>query len=164
MKMKNAFILTVMLFMTSMFTLQAQTPSFSGEWTLNQERSTVGSSELFLSKLTVQHKSDSLLTHRVYANQWGEQYPFSENLSLDGKESKIWIYEMPRTSKATFSARDRKLKLESVTTFSDWSGSQDLKTQEVWSVEDGGRTLKIEVAMSAEAGDFTGLQYFDRVK
>ena len=164
MKAKIAFILTVMLFMTAMFTLKAQVPSFSGEWKFNREKSTAANNQLFLSKLTVQHKSDSLLTNRVYENQWGEQYPFRENLPLNGKESKIWIYDMPRTSKASFSARDGKLNLESVTTFYDNSGSDDLKAQEVWSIENEGKTLKIDFTMSYSAGTFTGTQYFDRLK
>ncbi len=118
----------------------------------------------FLSKLTVQHKSDSLLTTRVYENQYGEQYPFSENLTLNGEESKIRIYDMPRTSKASLSARDGKLNLESVTTFYGSSGSDNLKTQEVWSIENEGKTLKIAFTMSYSDGTFTGTQYFDRLK
>ena len=164
MKTKIAFFLTVMLSMTAMLNAQAQVPSFSGEWKFNREKSTAVNNQLFLSNLTVQHQNDSLLTTRVYQNQYGEQYPFRENLPLNGIENKIWIYDMPRTSKATLSARDGKLNLESVTTFYNNSGSDNLKTQEVWSVENEGKTLKIAFTMSYSAGTFTGAQYFDRVK
>jgi hypothetical protein len=163
MKTKITLIL-IMLCMTAMLASQAKSPSFSGEWKFNREKSTSANNQLFLSKLTVQHKSDSLLTTRVYENQYGEQYPFRENLPLNGKECKIVIYDMPRTSKATLSAGDGKLNLESVTTFYGNSGSDNLKAQEIWTTENEGKTLKIAYTLTYSAGTSTGTQYFDRLK
>ncbi len=165
MKTKITFLFTVvlMLFMTNILAAQEQVPSFSGEWELNRGTMAAENNQLFLSKLTIHHTSDSLMTTRVYENQWGELFPFNENLSLDREETKIWIYDMPRTSKASLSTEDGKLYFESVTTFYEGSGPVDLKTQEVWSIVNEGSVLKIDFTMAYSGGYFTGTQSFKRL-
>jgi hypothetical protein len=76
-----------------------------------------------------------MLTTRVYENGNGEEYPFQENLSLDGKDCKIVIFEMPRTSKATCSDADGSIAITSATTFTGNYGEEDMTAIESWKID-----------------------------
>ena len=164
MKTKMRLLLSILLFSLSSMTVLGQLQSFSGEWKFNREKSTAINDQLFLAKITVLQKSDSILTTRVYENENGEQYPFKENLPLNGKECKIVIYDMPRTASASLSSGNGSLSFESTTTFYGDSGSDNLKTQETWNTQNGGKSLKIDYKTAYSGGTATGVQYFDKIK
>lgn len=146
------------------FSLRAEEPGFNGEWKLNREKTVLQGSQLFLSKLTIKVAGDSLLTTRTYENAEGQQYPFVENLSLDGKESKIIIYDMPRTTKATRSASDGALMLDSNTTFYRDGQENVLNSKETWKIEPGKNLLTISFTTKMANGEFPGILYLDKVK
>jgi len=164
MRTKTAFFLVIFMILISASPIRSQTSPFSGEWKLNREKTNLQGSQLFLSKIKVELKSDSLLTTRTYENGNGEEYPFVENLSLDGNECKIIIYDMPRTSKATSSPGDGTINLESTTVFTGNNGEDNYKAKEIWKIEEGGNILSIAFTNSSSAGSTTGTQYFDKVK
>lgn len=163
MKTKTFVFFSILLFFLSSLTAVGQSNSFSGEWKFNREMSTASSNQLILAKITVLQKSDSILTTRVYENDNGEQYPFKENLPLNGKECKIVIFDMPRISSASLSSGG-SLNFESTTTFYGNSGSDNLKTKETWSIQNAGKSLKIDFTTTYSGGSATGVQYFDRIK
>jgi len=78
-----------MLFFLSGLTIHAQKSDFSGEWKLNKEKSVLADNQLFLSGITIQLRSDSMLTARVYENGNGEQYPFQEIFPWMARDCKI---------------------------------------------------------------------------
>ncbi len=164
MKTKTLVVLSVVFFFISFKPALGQSPVFSGKWKLNKEKSTAQNDQLFLSKMTVLQKNDSLFTNRVYENGYGEAYPFQENLSLKGAESKITIYDMPRKAKASLSESNKSIAFESTTTFYGNGGADDLKTKETWSVENDGKTLKMDYSTSYSGGTSDGTLYFDKVK
>jgi len=162
MKTKSIFILIFLAIITSV-SVNGQNSEFSGEWNMDKEKSTV-SEELFLSRVTIQLKNDTLLTTRVYANGYGEEYPFDENLSLDGKDCSIYIYDMPRTSKASRSTSDGSLSIESKTTFYGDSGEEDLIAKEIWKVDNAGKVLTINYTNKMSGGETTGTSYYNKTK
>lgn len=164
MKTKSTFILLIMLFITSSFSALGQNTGFSGEWKLNKEKTVLADNQLFLSKITIQLKSDSLLTTRVYENGNGEEYPFEENLPLDGKECKIVIYDMPRTSKASRSDTYGSLIIESTTTFQGEYGADNLTSKETWKIDNEGNTLVLDFTNKMSGGESTGTNYYNKVK
>lgn len=164
--MKTKSILTfisLLILLTSISTF-AQKGDFSGEWKLNKEKSALTDTQLFLSRITIQLKSDSLLTTRVYENGNGEEYPFEENLTLDGKECKIAIYEMPRTSKASRSDTNGTIMIESTTTFNGNNGQEDMTAKEAWKVENEGQILTLSFTNKMSGNEITGTYYYDKVK
>lgn len=164
MKTKSIFgLLSILIFVAS-FSAQAQNSALTGEWKLNREKTVLADNQLFLSKVTVQLKGDSLLTTRVYENGNGEEYPFEENLTLDGKECKIAIYEMPRTSKASRVNSDGSILIESKTTFSGNNGQEDLLAKETWKVDNESKMLIIDFTNKMSAGEVTGKSYYNKVK
>jgi hypothetical protein len=162
MKTKSFFTLLLLLIITAPC-VSGQSSNFSGEWKLDKEKTVMANDQLFLSSVTIQLKSDSLLTTRVYSNGY-EEYPFNENLSLDGKDCKINIYDMPRSSKASRSTSDGSLMIESKTTFYGNSGEEDLIAKETWKVDSEGKVLTINFTNKMSAGEFAGTSYYNRVK
>lgn len=148
----------------SAFSLRAEEPGFNGQWKLNKEKTVLQGSQIFLSKLTIKVSGDSLLTTRTYENADGQEYPFVENLSLDGKESKIIIYDMPRITKATRSASDGALMLDSNTTFYRDGQETVLNSKETWKIEPGDKLLTISFTTKMADREFPGTLYLDRVK
>jgi hypothetical protein len=142
----------------------AQKPDFSGEWKLDKEKTVLADNPLFLLKITIQQKTDSLLTTRVYENGNGEEYPFDENLSLDSKDCKIVIFEMPRTSRASRSATDGSITIESATTFNGNNGEEDMKAKELWKVDQAGQVLTLEFTNAMSGNETTGTNYYTKVK
>jgi len=164
MKTKSILSIVILLVFFSTKAVTGQTSPFSGEWKLNRTKTVLQSSRLFLSQIKINLKSDSLLTTRVYQSDSGEEYPFVENLSLDGKDCKIIIYDMPRTSKASFSAKTGLINVESTTTFYGDNGEDNLKAKETWKVEEKGNVLTFLTSGTSSAGSSADTLYFDRVK
>jgi hypothetical protein len=157
------FFLTILLFLSS-FKGFAQKPDFSGEWKLNKEKTVLADNQLFLSRITIQLKSDSLLTTRVYENGSGEEYPFDENLSLDGKDCNIYIYDMPRKTKASRSDVDGSIVFESSTIFNGYNGTDTLSAKETFNTDNEGKILTMKFTNKSSAGEITGTNYYDKIK
>jgi hypothetical protein len=164
MKKRNFKLIFTLLLAVAALSLQAEEPVFNGEWKLNREKTVLQGSQLFLSKLVIKVAGDSLLTTRTYENADGQQYPFVENLTLDGKEHNIVIYDMPRTTKATRSASDGSLMLDSNTTFYRDGQETVLNSKETWKAELGKALLTISFVTKMANGEFPGILYLDRVK
>jgi len=164
--MKTKFLsytLTI-LFLVCSFFVKAQNNPLTGEWKLNKEKTVLAANQLFLLKIAIQVKGDSLLTTRTYQNTDGQEYPFNENLSLSGKEGKIVIYDMPRTAKATLSKADGSIALESTTTFYRDGQEVNFKAQETWKVESENKLLSIISKFTTSAGEISLTSFFDKVK
>jgi hypothetical protein len=164
--MKTRLILALLILTGVTFSSLSygQKSSFSGEWKLNREKTVLADGQLFLSKVTLQLKGDSLLTTRVYEDSNGQEYPFNENVVLNGKDFKINIYDMPRSTKASRSATDGSLLVESVTTFYGNNGEENLISKETWRTDSEGKTLTVDFTNKMSAGEFSGTSYFTRVK
>src|SRR5450759_511417 len=164
MKTKTIYSILFLIILLPASSIIAQKANFSGEWKINKEKSVLTDNQLFLSKITIQLKNDSLLTTRVYENGNGDEYPFDEKLSLDGMASKIVIFEMPRTSKATLSDTDGSIMIASTTTFNGGNGQEDMTANEKWKVENEGQNLSFFFTNKMSGNEITGTYYYDKVK
>jgi hypothetical protein len=162
--MKTRFLFPIAILLLFSSVTYGQNTPFSGVWKLNKEKSVFDPNQLYLSGITINLRADSLLTTRVYATGDGQEYPFEENLRLDGKDCKIVIYDMPRTTKALFSAAKDSIKMESVTTFNGNNGEQNLNVKETLFIENGGETLTILFSNSIAGSLTTGRYSYGRVK
>ncbi len=162
MKTKTITGLAILLVFLTSLTLSAQKPDFSGEWKLNREKTALTDNSLFLAGITIRIKADTLFTARVYENANGEQYPFDEIVTLDGKEAKMTIYDMPRVTKATGITADGSINVESKTTFYNGGSEDNLVAKETWKI--AGDMLTIEYNNTMSAGFNSGTLYFTKVK
>jgi hypothetical protein len=163
MKTKSLFLFLAFFFFISFFEVNGQSSLFTGDWKLDREKTQLQGSQLFLSKIKVAFKNDTLRTERVYETSSGEEYPFTENISLNGKDCKIIVYDMPRSSKATLSAGVGSVNVESVTTFNGANGEDNNKTSEVWKVDEAGKILTMTFTTSTSAGSVSGTLFFNKI-
>ncbi len=164
MKTKTFFSLLVILIITSSFSAIAQKDNFSGKWNIDKEKTVLPDDQLFLASVSIEFRNDSLFSSRTYENSYGEQYPFDEIVTLDGKDCKITIYDMPRTTKATRSKADGSVNLESKTTFYGNYGEEDLLAKETWKVDKKGEVLTIEFTNTMSGTETKGTNFYQKVK
>jgi hypothetical protein len=162
--MKNKIIFSILAIIIPSLSALSQKSNITGEWKLNMEKTVLADNQLFLSGITIQLKSDSLLTTRVYQNGNGEVYPFEENLTLDEKEYKIYIYDMPRTSHASRSKTDGSVLIESTTTFSGNNGDENLIAKESWKVDNETKMLVFSFTNKMSGAETIGTYYYNRIK
>ena len=164
MNAKTFIISLFLIIITSSFSVFCQNASFAGEWKLNKEKTVLADNQLFLSGVKIQLRNDSLLTTRIYENGNGEEYTFDENLSLDGKESKIVIYDMTRTSKALKSETDGSLIIESTTTFTGEYGEENFIAKETWKVNSEEKMLTIDFTNKMSGNETTGTNFYNKTE
>jgi len=143
MKRIKPFMPVLVLTIFSSILASAQKDDFNGTWRLNPGKSTLAEYTPILTRIDIRINGDSLLTERYYDTGEGQEYPFTENLTLDGKEYSITIYEMPRKTKAVWSETDGTLVVESVTTFMSEMGTQDFVSKEAWKFDKINNTITI---------------------
>ncbi|TAL60681.1 MAG: hypothetical protein EPN88_15625 [Bacteroidetes bacterium] len=163
MKPKTFFISLSFIIILSSSSLFSQTASLDGEWKLNKEKTVLADNQLFLSGIKTLLRNDSLLTTRIYENGNGEEYTFDENLSLDGKESKIVIYDMPRTSKASKSGTDGSLNIESTTVVNGEYGEENYVSKEIWKIDSEGKILTIDFKNKMSDNETAGTNFYNKV-
>lgn len=154
-------IVLVLLCTTLLFAKDAV--NFSGTWVLDKEKTQLGESNIYLAKIKISQQGDSLATTRTYSNQYGEEYPFDENLRLGGNQLEHWIYDMPRKAAAKWGEDKKSIAFESTTTFSGNSGDFDFVAKETWSLQDKGKVLVIDYTGTTPQGERTGKMFFNKV-
>jgi len=164
MKAKTFLIAIILIITAGTYSASSQKSDFSGEWKLNREKTVLADNQLYLSEIKIFVKKDSLITTRTYEDGNGQVYPFDENLTLDGKECKIIIYDMPRTSKASKVNSDGSIIVESRTTFYGNNGEDNLNSTETWKIDREGPTLIISFKNNMSSGEVSGTNYYNKVK
>lgn len=143
MKRTMLFVLLLAFAIASSLTVSAQKSDFNGTWKLDRTKSTLVEYTPILTRIDIKITGDSLLTERYYDTGDGQEYPFTEKVTLDGKEHSMTIYEMPRKIKALWSEQDGSVIVESTTTFMGDMGSQDFISREAWKVDMTSNTCTI---------------------
>jgi hypothetical protein len=161
MKRTSLIILTLAFAIFTSIQSSAQKADFNGSWKLDMTKSTLPEYTPALVQIDVQIKGDSLLTERHYDTGDGQVYPFTENLTLDGKEYSITIYEMPRKSKASWAEQEGSVAFESTTTA---NGSEDFISKEIWKADAANKTLVINFKNSMSGQEATGLFFMNKAE
>jgi hypothetical protein len=143
MKRTKIFMFAMVLAISSSFIVTAQKADFNGTWKLDRTKSTLAEYTPILTRIEIKINGDSLLTERYYDTGDGQEYPFTENVILDGKEYGITIYDMPRKTKASWSDQEGSLIVESVITVNGDNGTEDFITKERWKVDKTTNTFTI---------------------
>ena len=132
----------------------------SGDWIMDREKTELADNQIYLAAINVVHKGDSLFTVRTYENEYREQYPFDENLTLDGKEYKITIYDMPRTTTANWSEDGKAVQIASKVLFYGDSGEVEVEITEKWTLQQDGNLLCNDFTSKTPGNERTGSLYY----
>lgn len=138
--------------------------NFSGDWKLDRKKSDLSESRLFLAKITITQKEDSLIARRTYENMNGEQYPFTEKLALDGKESEIIVYDIPRASTANLSEDGKSATITSKMTFYREGSEVEWTLLETWTLTEKGTILSINFNSKSPRGDSEVTYFYNKTQ
>jgi len=148
---RRNFAQTVSLFLGVLFLVSftenatAQKPDFTGSWTFSQEKSDQpqgGGRGFGSGTLNIKQDGNNLSVERT-VNRDGEEMTFSSKYTLDGNESENTMGNMGGTSKSVAKWSDDKKSLNIATTSTRERDGEmvEFKSNEVWTLSDGGKTL-----------------------
>lgn len=129
---------------------------------LDREKTEIAENSIFLTEIIIKQVGDSLFTIRSYENDYdGGVYPFDEDLTLDGKEYEIYIYNMPRTASAKWSKKGKSIIINSKITFGD-QGDVDMISTETLTLKEKGTLLIINLISKNGDEETEGILYFKK--
>ncbi len=127
---------------------------FTGEWTLNEDKSDLGERGAFAaSKIAVKQEGNTITIERTRTGRDGEERTNSETLTMDGKEN---IRESERgssTSVLTWSDDGTALTIKSKREFNRQGEIFEMNSTEVWTLAEDGKILKIQSDISSSRGE-----------
>jgi mannan endo-1,4-beta-mannosidase len=122
--------------------------NFSGTWLLNEEKSEsngkaglLGGSAFY--KMIVDQDNDLLFVKKFTVSEWADDEITNEEIQLDGAEMKSVFFNTPRTSKASWDNDSKSLKISTQSKMNRGGQTTEINSSETWSLQDGGRVLKI---------------------
>ena len=139
-------------------------PNFSGDWTLNNEKSQLGEGggRMVSTKLNLVQKGDSLTLTRIAIRQSGEEFKTTEKITLDGKECVNTVFETPKKSTAVWSVDGKSLTVTSAIVFERDGNKMEIATVEIFNLTDEGESLSIEYSSKSPRGERKGIFVYDR--
>ena len=164
MKRVSCFVFLLVLAIVATLPVTGQKSDYSGVWKIDKQKSVLPEYLPSLSKISIKIEGDSLFTERVYDGGEGQEYPFNESITLDGKEYRMIIYDMPRKLKANWSEQDGSLIVESTTTFNGQNGAEDFISRETWKIDKANSTLTINFKNTISGGESEGYFFFNRAE
>lgn len=163
--MKNLFnqlnrklIASVVLLFASVG-LMAQA-NFSGTWALNESKSNFGNSQFRMAAntLTITQDATQITSERTMQGPDGEM-KMSEKYKLDGSVSENKGF-MDNVSKSTLTWSADKTSVTITTAMS--FGDQEFKTNQTWTLGDGGKLLTISSTMPSQDGEMKTTAVYDK--
>jgi len=164
---KKALILSAFAFtvIASSAAIVFANADFSGEWKLNESKSTLGQfGGRTAKKLKIEGNVESIAIQRASTNQAGEEMITNEKLTFDDKESESTVFgNNKKKSKAKWSDDGKTLTVKSTIVFDRNGESMEIKTTEIWTLMDDGKTLSIESTSTSSRGTNITKLIYDKV-
>jgi len=111
----------------------SQTPNFTGEWKINEEKSELGEGRMRgATRLVIKHSDDEMSIERTSMGRSGEAFTSNEKMTLDGKECENMVNTRKKISSATWAEDGKSLNITSSMTFSRDGNTMEIKSTENW--------------------------------
>lgn len=143
---------------------QAGKTNFSGNWVLNQEKSTMpqgGGPRMMGGDFTVAQQANLLTVDRTRTNQNGETMKTTMKYTLDGKESINTSQRGDSKSVATWAPNGKDLTIVTTRTFDMNGETRTMKTTEAWSMTSPNQ-LTVTSTFETPNGDMTTTFVYDK--
>jgi hypothetical protein len=162
------FIIVVFLMSAVVVSAQEGKINFSGEWTLNADKSEFGGGGggrggrgmMASSKMSVEQKDNVLTVETFRQNRDGEEISTTNTYTLDGKKSNNENNFGTTESVATWSKDGKTLTINSTMTGSRGGQEFTMESTAVWSLE--GNILTVETTRSTQRGEMTSKAVYDK--
>ena len=137
---------------------------FSGEWVLNEDKSTLGNSGAgnLAHKLKIVQKENEITTQKYFIEEWQDDRVTEEKMQLNGEESKSELYGAPRITTAGLSANRDTLNIKSKVTFNRGGQTSQMITTEAWSLQSRGKVLSITQSSISPQGERKITMIYDK--
>ena len=157
-----SLIMIAVLALPLVTSAQAGKIDFTGSWTLNADKSTMGDGpRMGGGDFTAKQEGNALTVDRSFTTRDGQTINSTMKYTLDGKES---VNTSPRgdsKSVASWSADGKILTIKTSRTFNMNGESRTMNSTEVWTMTDP-RTITINSTMTTPNGDRTTTMVYDR--
>ena len=142
----------------------SQPADFSGEWVLNEDKSTLGNggSGNLPARLKIEQADSAVDVKKTFVEEWQDNRVTDEKLSLNGAESKSQYYGFPRTSNATLSTGLDTLHIKSKVSFNRGGQITTAVTTEDWSLQQHGRELSVSQVADTPQGKRKMVLIYDK--
>ena len=159
---KLLLVVTAALAFVCMSARLADKANFSGEWTLNEQKSAFGEGPRFTpKKIKVEQVDNGLSVERTTSFN-GEDRVTPEKLSLDGKETENLAFgTAKRKSTVKWGADGQSITISSVLNLDRDGQTMEIKSTEVWKLVDA-KTLSVETTSTTPQGTNTIKAVFDK--
>lgn len=153
--MKAIFFFSILLFASLLTMAQID---FSGNWKINNSKSTLNADFSMAPEQLVLTQSDSILTIERHSNFQGENMTFTDKIYLNGKESinNGWM-DSKKKSVAAWSEDKASLK---ISTKIPMEGGDEMSLTETYQLD--GAMLKIVTKVSSSWGENSETYLFDK--
>jgi hypothetical protein len=139
--------------------------NFSGQWIFNEDKSDVGKSGTgnVAHRMEINQDGDLLFVKKFMIVEWGDDRITNEEILLDGTEMKSDFFNSPRISKANWDGDSKTVKINSVVKFNRGGQTTEMKSSEVWSLQEDGKVLKIvQTSTGSRGGENTVSLVFEK--
>lgn len=139
--------------------------SFSGKWLFNEGKSDLGKggSGNVPYEMEIDQDEDILHVKKVMVVEYADDRITDEDILIDGTEMKSQLYNSPRISKANWDGTSSSVKINSIVKFNRGGNNVEFKSNEEWSLHEGGNILKIvQVSTGFGGGENTTSLVFDK--
>lgn len=153
--MKNLLSIIAITFLS--ISVMAQKPNFSGEWTLNKDKSELGYEFSLAPKaLTVEHTKKTLdMTN--YSEWEGQEVEIKTHYTLDGEICEnTGFMDSVTKSTASFDKKARTITIET----DGSAGGYDYSITQILSMKDG--QLVVEMEAASDMGEMAETFVFDK--
>jgi hypothetical protein len=138
--------------------------NFSGEWTLNKEKSVLGDfgENIAPKKITVNSTDNSVAIERLSPSMGGEDYTMKETLTFDGKQTESVMFgNNKKKSTAKWSADGQSMLVSSIINFDNNGEMMEIKQEEVWKLTPDGK-LSVESTSNSSFGTLEMKLVYDK--
>ena len=160
-------VLTVSLIcsflVTSTSSFAQKKVDFSGEWTLNEDKSDFGDGPAFAAiKIVVKQEGESITIERTRVGRDGEERTSSETLTMDGKENVSENERGTSSSVLSWSGDGTNLTIKSKREFNRDGETFEMNSTETWTLSEDGKILKIQSDTSSQMGERSVSLVYDK--
>lgn len=142
----------------------AQSANFSGKWTRNNEKTDPGAGSSINSvpvSVEVSQADNKISITRTSKHADGKVFTYTESLSFDGSvTSSVPIPNLNKKAKISWSAD--KAGMVETADYTSEQGQPVQKATETWTLSDGGKTLTINLVLTAGDNVYNLHEVFDK--
>jgi len=160
--LKSGLIIVLSLLLSA--ATYAQSANFSGSWAYNESKSKLGEGgfRMISQKLTITQNENSFSLEKSFTGQDGTERKSTETYTLDGKESVNPVFNTSKKSIATWSADKKSLTVASEMTLEMNGDKMEIKTTEIYSLNDAEKSLSLNTHSTSSMGDRTATLVYDK--